>query len=68
MKEARSKVFEKLAKMHDEVLNAHEESKDLEKVLKDLTKEVQALNIAKEVAEKRETGSDKKSRKSLSLI
>ncbi|KAG6752966.1 hypothetical protein POTOM_043008 [Populus tomentosa] len=37
VKEARSKVSEKLAKMHDGVLNAHEESKDLEKVLKDLT-------------------------------
>ena len=46
--------------MHDEVLNANEESKDLEKVLKDLTKEVHALNIEKEAAEKREIGSDKK--------
>ena len=43
MKEARSKVSEKLAKMHDEVLNAHEESKDLEKVLKDLTNKVHVL-------------------------
>ena len=60
VKEARSKVSEKLAKMHDEVLNANEESKDLEKVLKDLTKEVHALNIEKEAAEKREIGSDKK--------
>ena len=46
--------------MHDAVLNAHKESKDLEKVLKDLTKEVHALNIEKEAAEKREIGSDKK--------
>ena len=60
MKEARSKVSEKLAKMHDEVLNAHEESKDLEKVLKDLTNEVHVLNIEKEAVEKWEPGSDKK--------
>ncbi|KAG6737625.1 hypothetical protein POTOM_059153 [Populus tomentosa] len=38
VKEARTNVSEKLAKMYDEVLNAYEESKDLEKVLKDLTK------------------------------
>ena len=61
VKEARSKVFETLTKMHDEVLNAHEESKELEKVLNDLTKEVHALmNIKKEATKKRETGSDKK--------
>ena len=34
MKEARSNVSEKLAKMYDEVLNAYEESKDLEKISK----------------------------------
>ncbi|KAG6742776.1 hypothetical protein POTOM_053715 [Populus tomentosa] len=49
VEEARSKVFEKLAKMRDAVLNAHKESKDLEKVLKDLTKEVHALSLKKEV-------------------
>ncbi|KAG6737619.1 hypothetical protein POTOM_059147 [Populus tomentosa] len=38
VKEARTNVSEKLAKMYDEVLNAYEESKDLEKMLKDLTK------------------------------
>ncbi|KAG6737624.1 hypothetical protein POTOM_059152 [Populus tomentosa] len=38
VKEARTNVSEKLAKMYNEVLSAYEESKDLEKVLKDLTK------------------------------
>ena len=38
VREAPSKVSEKLAKMDDEVFNAYEEANDLEKVLKDLTK------------------------------
>ncbi|KAJ7531678.1 hypothetical protein O6H91_14G053900 [Diphasiastrum complanatum] len=59
IEDARTKVSEKSANMHNSVLESHEQLKTIEKELKVLNKELQASIKEKEVAERQKTESIK---------